>query len=199
MAPLTAQLQYYKVSSGLRVKSYFAKCANMILQILTRAKRVYILVIYMITNLDLETCALIAANCAAGNLRQTTRMVSQMYDEALRPSGLRVTQFNLLVALTQTGPISISQLADVLDMDRTTLSRNLKPLEREGWVQTESDDDRRRRLIVLSTEGEAVLAYALPLWKAAQAQIVIGLGQDRFTGLLHELTAVQQVVRANTA
>ncbi|MCA9922583.1 MAG: winged helix-turn-helix transcriptional regulator [Anaerolineales bacterium] len=149
----------------------------------------------MNNSLDLGTCALIAANCAAGNLRRTTRLVSQMYDEALRPVGLRGTQFMLLIALTQTGPVPISQLAEALAMDRTTLSRNLKPLEREGWVQTESGDDRRRRLVMLTGEGEDVLVQALPLWEGVQAQIVAGFGPERFAAFLGELTAVQQLTR----
>ena len=150
----------------------------------------------MTETLDLEKCALVASTCVAGNLRQASRAVSQLYDEALRPCGLRATQFKLLIALAIVGAVPITQLAEALVMDRTTLSRNLKPLEREGWVQTEPDIDRRRRLITLTPQGEAVLACALPLWEEAQSRIVQGLGRERFTALLSELATTQRLARS---
>jgi len=136
----------------------------------------------MIDELDVTACA-----CA--NLRKVTRMVTQAYDAALKPIGLTVTQFTVLATLDKTGALPLSQLADILMMERTTLTRNLQPLMKKGWVNETAGTDQRVRHIVLAKEGQKTLSEALPAWQAVQKQIVHTLGIDQFEGLLGSLEA----------
>jgi DNA-binding MarR family transcriptional regulator len=106
-------------------------------------------------------------NCTA--LRKATRRVSQLYDSALEPCGLRTTQRAILSQIARTGPPPVGELADALVMDRGALTHNLKPLERDGLVEIRVDpDDRRNRLIALTKAGRAKLAESEPLWQRAQ-------------------------------
>lgn len=133
------------------------------------------------------------ANCTCFNLRKAVRAVTQMYDEALRPSGLRATQFSLLSVVENNGPIGIAELAKRLVTDRTTLTRNLKPLLREELLEVVEGADRRHRPIALTSKGRDTLARALPLWREVQGQMADGLGHARWTGLLGNLNeAVRQ-------
>lgn len=125
--------------------------------------------------------------CAVMNFRQVTRVVTAHFDEALRPAGLRATQLNLLVLIEGAFATTVTDLAAILAMDRTTLTRNLKLLRARGFVQA----DR----IALTTKGRRAAAAALPLWEVAQAGIVEGLGERRWVDLLGELTATRAVVR----
>lgn len=135
---------------------------------------------------DLAECAA----CACRNLRSTTRVVTRRYDDYLRPSGLQITQFTLLVTIALAEPITITQLAELAVMDRTTLTRNLKPLEKQQWVEAEAGIDQRLRVVKLTPSGYEKLAQALPLWQQAQAQTVAALGQERFDSLLVDLEAL---------
>ncbi len=124
-----------------------------------------------------------AANCACLNLRKATRAVSQMYDEILRPSGLKVTQFSVLATVAGVGPASMTTISRTLVMDRTTLTRNLKPLMDRGLVKAEKGNDRRQRPIAITRKGEDALARAMPLWRQANEQIVDGVGAARWQGM----------------
>ena len=132
----------------------------------------------------------IAQNCACFNVRKAARAVTQLYDNTLKPVGLRGTQFTLLVALARRGDIAITQLADVLVMERTTLTRNLKPLEKQGLVAVMEGADRRTRAVVITTAGRNKLAEALPYWEQAQNIIASGLGNSDFTTLLNTISKV---------
>ncbi len=129
-------------------------------------------------------------NCACAQIRRIDRAITQFYDEALAPGGLRITQFTLLATLSEAGPVNVNRLAELLSMDRTTLTRNLEPLTRQGFIRSEEGEDRRVRLVMLTTEGKAALVRALPYWHEAQSRIVQGLGQARFHALLRELSTV---------
>lgn len=108
--------------------------------------------------------------CLCLHLQRAARMVARRYDEALRPAGLVNTQFSLLMALNRPGTVSPGSVAGLLGMDRTTLTANLKPLQRRGLVSVAVDPgDRRGRRLALTAEGRALLARALPLWRQAQA------------------------------
>jgi len=133
--------------------------------------------------------------CACANLRQATRAITQFYEEALKPTGLRATQFTLLTAIATCEVVSMTRLADVLIMDRTTLTRNLKPLKKEGLIETVLGEDRRKRLVSLTPKGEAALENALPLWEVAQTRVVEVLGQQQFANFLQELTSVVSLTR----
>lgn len=136
-----------------------------------------------------------ATSCTCFNLRKATRVVTQFFDEKLQPSGLLVNQFTLLTALAQVGSPTMKTLAQVLVMDRTTLTRNLKPLQRQGLVAIEPGQDQRERIVTLTATGQSALAKAFPLWKEAQQQVVEGLGQEQWQVLLSSLTNTVSLVR----
>ncbi len=138
--------------------------------------------------LDVEGAREIAEGCVANRLRRADRAVMQYYDAALRPFGLRMTQLSLLVALRLRGPVTIQDLAKVMVMDRTTLTRNLAALERQGLVRVEPGEDRRTREARLSGDGHEVLARAYPEWRKAQARVCRKLGAERARRLVAELT-----------
>jgi DNA-binding MarR family transcriptional regulator len=127
--------------------------------------------------------------CTCFNLRKAARAVTQLYDEFLRSSGLRSTQFSLLMVIRGRGPIRITELAEMAVMDRTTLKRNVELLEREGLVRIEPGTDARVREVSLTAAAEKRLAQALPLWQRAQAYVTGELGQGRAERLLADLSA----------
>ena len=98
--------------------------------------------------------------------------MTQHYEAAFRGAGLRATQFTVLATLAQTEPMTMSELAELLGLERTTLTRNLRPLEAKGWVRGLSDDeDLRRRRIELTPQGRAIAVKAMPRWRRAQASV----------------------------
>ena len=136
------------------------------------------------------------ADCVCLNLRGAARAVTQMYDEVLRPSGLKATQFSVLAAVATEGPASMTVIAKALVMDRTTLTRNLKPLMDRGLVKAgKVADDRRQRRIVVTGEGKAILAKALPLWKKAHEKNVNGNGLARWQGMVRLLDEAVRLTR----
>ena len=137
----------------------------------------------------------VVSTCACFNLRKASRAVTHHFDEILKPSGLLITQFTLLVAVAMAETGTINELAEILVMDRTTLTRNLKPLDREGWLKIEPGQDQRTRLVSLTPNGKAALIEALPLWKQAQDSVVEVFGQQRLNVLLSSLTEATALVR----
>ncbi|HET9495098.1 MAG TPA: MarR family winged helix-turn-helix transcriptional regulator [Chloroflexia bacterium] len=134
-----------------------------------------------------------AAMCANFNIRKAARAVTSFYDAMLQPTGMRSTQGTLLMALSLGGSMTISRLAESLVMDRTTLARDLKPLEEQGLVRIAPGADRRTRQLELTKAGRDKLREIIPLWEQAQAKIIgAGLGQDRWRQLHREL---QEVIR----
>ena len=117
--------------------------------------------------------------CVCVNLRRLARAATQLYDEALAGSGLKVTQYSLLCAVEREQPVAISALAEELELDRTTMARNLAPLERDGLVVLQAGDDKRVTLITLTARGTAALSRARPAWERVQARIAARIGQDR--------------------
>lgn len=145
---------------------------------------------------DLKRCRQIGETCALFNLRKASRAITQLYEEIMKPSGLLPTQFTVLVAIRYRGPIVISGLAEVLAMDRTTLTRNLKPLEREGLVAVvPGRHDRRSREVSLSDKGLKQLEQALPLWQEAQNRIEQALGPPLFDQILDDMRVVTKAAR----
>jgi DNA-binding MarR family transcriptional regulator len=129
-------------------------------------------------------------DCACFNLRKAARAVTQLYDKALRSTGLRTTQFTLLVGISMLGTVTVTRLAQIGVMDRTTLTRNLKPLERKGLIQITPGKDQRTRVVTITDEGQKALVQALPLWKKAQVGVVKRLGQERWNSLRTDLGEV---------
>src|SRR5215216_421883 len=107
----------------------------------------------------------VARACACANLRKAARAVTQLFDAALAPSGLKATQFTLLVTSRLSGEATINGLAERMAMDRTTLSRNLKPLARDGLLEVSPGGDGRTRLVQITSAGERALEEAYPLWQ----------------------------------
>jgi DNA-binding MarR family transcriptional regulator len=136
-----------------------------------------------------------ARRCACANIRRTDRVITQFYDEMLAPSGLNTPQFGLLATLAEAAPVTIHRLAQIMDIDRTTLTRNLEVLAKQHLVRNEEGEDRRMHLVQLSQEGEQALRRAWPLWQEAQARIERALGPERLDVLLTELSAVRELVR----
>ncbi len=137
--------------------------------------------------------------CACFNLRRATRMVTQLYDEALKPAGIRATQFMVLVGTGSAGPISVNQLADRIVMDRTTLTRNLKPLDREGLIAVRPGDDLRVREVSLTAKGRKTLDRAYPLWERVQARLRQKIGDSRVDRLLVDLQATVKGLQSSMA
>ena len=133
--------------------------------------------------------------CAVYNLRRTTRLVSQAYDRALKPLGLKITQFSLLVAAHTLDDLVLSKLAKSVGMDRTTLSRNLRLLERKGLIRLEKGEDQREVRVALTDQGYDLLKQAIPLWEKAQEGVISGLGAGRYEGILSDLRALARVAR----
>lgn len=109
--------------------------------------------------------------CACATARLVARALTQLYDESLRGTGLEAPQFALLMTLEKAGPLNQAALGRRYALDKTTVSRNLRWLERRGWVTAASSDDRRARTFSLTPEGRRRLAAAHPHWRKAQAQL----------------------------
>lgn len=135
------------------------------------------------------------AMCTSFNLRKAARAVTQFYDDALRGTGLKSTQFSLLAVAAAAGSMPISLLAVELAMDRTTLTRNLKPLEAAGLLRIESGRDRRVRRVAVTAEGEAALARAMPAWRKAQTQMIDRLGDEQWGAFLRQLQAARRAAQ----
>lgn len=138
-----------------------------------------------------SACALVASECVCSHLRRAARAVTQDYDSALGRTGIRATQLPILVALALAERAPISRLGAALGMDRTTLTRNLRPLERGGLVEIAAGpDDGRQRLVRLTAAGEKVLRRALPRWRRAQEQAIARIGPVRWAALRPQLRAI---------
>src|SRR3989441_9141201 len=130
--------------------------------------------------------------CVCNTLRMVTRVVTQLYDDCLRPSGLRVTQFSILAAIARRGEASLKQLEDELAIDQTTLTRSLGLLECDGVIERASHPDGRVKAMRLTAKGRLALEVARPMWAQAQGKVVRALGakawadaEGRLARLLH--------------
>jgi DNA-binding MarR family transcriptional regulator len=133
----------------------------------------------------------VAEECIHYNLKRAVRVVTQRYDEALKPTGLHITQFTLLVSVSLLAPAPISEAAEKLSLDQTTLSRNVQPLIKQGLLRLEpSPTDSRSRLITLTDKGERAIAEAYPKWLEAQSETIKLLGQGQYKQLLKATTTI---------
>jgi DNA-binding MarR family transcriptional regulator len=139
-------------------------------------------------NLPNSTLADVSETCICFHLRRSARAITQFYDRVLGPSGLKSTQYTLLAVIRRTGGLPFSSLAEVLGMDRTTLTRNLGPLQRDGLVRVESGSDRRVRMVRLTRAGERKQEEAEPLWAKAHGRIVEGIGERAWKSLRQDLS-----------
>jgi DNA-binding MarR family transcriptional regulator len=130
------------------------------------------------------------ARCVCFNTRKLSRCVSQMYDAALEPSGLKNTQFALLAMVSEREPISITELANAMAVERTTLTRNLKVLVRDGLLAVTKGADARSRAVTITAAGRNRVVSAYPLWSGTQQRLVERIGKQRWAALMKELEAI---------
>lgn len=117
-------------------------------------------------------------DCTCFRLRRLSRLVTQRYDDALRPVGLRVTQFSLLSALRNEGPMTVAHLAKGLGADTTSMSRALATVAAKNWVRIGEGSDKRSKSIAITADGLAMLERAGPHWQRAQSEVADILGEE---------------------
>ena len=145
--------------------------------------------------------ALTELACACATARQVARVLTQLYDSRLRDVGLEAPQFALMMALDRDGPCSQGALGRRHALDKTTVSRNLKVLDRNGWIESSVAIDRRERQLVLTAAGRKRLAAAKPVWKKAQAQLRSGMTAAQWDAMFRAfrtVTGTAQSIRRET-
>ena len=125
----------------------------------------------------------IAGECVAVRLRMLNRVVTNIYDDALRPLGLKVSQMNILVAAAKLGTAHPSNVCEYLHLDVSTLSRNVERMKARGWLEVVPDEDGRSQPFQLTPQGWKLLEKAVPAWSEAQEQVTKSLGN----GFVHQL------------
>src|SRR5215470_3413176 len=140
--------------------------------------------------------------CVCSTLRMVSRAVTQLYDDILRPSGLRVTQFSILATIAHSGEANLRELEAALAIDQTTLTRSLNLLERDRLIERVPNPDGRVKAMRLTQKGRRVLGVARPLWAHAQDKVLRGLGttawddaQRRLSRLLHVVVEKKRRLR----
>lgn len=129
--------------------------------------------------------------CYCNLLRKAARRASAAYDAVLTPFGINIAQFALLRIVTVKGPLSVTELARVAELDRSTMGRNVRVLEGMGLMKTvRSAEDQRETVVALTEQGQALYGRALPAWEACQRQLEARLGPDRIATLNHILDAL---------
>ena len=145
---------------------------------------------------DRERWERVGKTCLLFNVRRAARSITQFYDEAGNLIGLRSTQFGLLAAIRLAAPVNLKTLGGLLSMDPTTLARNLAPLEKRKFVSVESGvDDRRERIVRITSQGRSTLDRAFPYWEKAQSEVLAELGTARVQRMLADLSIVAELRR----
>jgi DNA-binding MarR family transcriptional regulator len=129
----------------------------------------------------------VAWHCTCFNVRRASRAVTEFYDGIMAPSGIKATQFTMLGAVALMGPASVTRLAEHLALDRTTLTRNLKVLAEQGFVEISAGADRRERVVSLTGEGQAAIERATPGWHEAQAALTTRFGEERWRRMIEDM------------
>jgi DNA-binding MarR family transcriptional regulator len=120
----------------------------------------------------------IAKTCVAVRLRLLNRVITNFYDEALRPLGLKVSQLNILIVTAKLGLARPTQVCEILQLDTSTLSRNVKPLQAHGWLEVVPEEDARAQPFRLTAQGKRLIEKAVPAWHEAQRQATELLGDE---------------------
>lgn len=131
--------------------------------------------------------------CICATLRRSSRALTQLYEQSLRPLGLRATQFTILQVLSRTGESSQGRLGEMLAMDSTSLTRTLRIMRRQGWITERRGDDRRERWLRLTNAGDEQLRRALPVWDKVQMRLRRQLGDKAWNDLFlltNQMTAM---------
>src|SRR5216117_2392860 len=138
-----------------------------------------------------------AENCVCFNLRWVTRAVTQFYDAEMRRHGIRPTQGSILASLNSKESWNMAELSDQLGMDRTTLVRNLRPLQRDGLVQTNGGGRGNRVEVAITAKGRKQIEKLTPAWKSAQSAVVKTLGEKRWSTILSDLETAASALNNN--
>ena len=120
----------------------------------------------------------ISKTCIAARLRLLNRVITNFYDDALRPLGLKVSQLNILIVTARLGLARPPQVCEILQLDVSTLSRNVKPLQAHGWLEVVPEEDARSQPFRLTAQGKRLIEKAIPAWEQAQQQASELLGND---------------------
>ena len=135
-------------------------------------------------------------NCACFNVRKTARVLTQEYDQTMVASGLKTTQFSALAVINRLGSTTITALAEAMEIERTSLTRNLGLLQRDGLVLITTGEDARSRIVELTPLGKKKLDAATVLWETAQARVLDKFGKKRYESLRQELEQLRAVVQS---
>ncbi len=130
--------------------------------------------------------------CVCGYVRKLSRIVTAVYDGALADAGLKTSQFSVLIAVANRGKARPAELTELLQMDESTLSRNVERMCSRGWLRLEREADRRSHLIEVTDKGQALIRKCLPAWRQAQAEVSERLG----TGTVAELRSALRKLSA---
>ena len=134
--------------------------------------------------------------CYCSSMRQVSRVMTQLYDQRLKPSGIVTTQFSLLRFIAANRAVRTSDLAAALLIDNSTLTRTLATLQSSGWIAQDASEDRRERRWVITREGERRLAQAIPLWEKAQAELDRKIGSGDMRRLARDVSEIAQKLAA---
>ncbi|MDE2141292.1 MAG: MarR family transcriptional regulator [Elusimicrobia bacterium] len=132
--------------------------------------------------------------CTSLKLRMASRALTQVYDEVFRPLGIKSTQFSLLRMIQHHGPITFQGLAEKMVLDQTTLPRSLRTIEKDGYILIERGEDRRERLVSITSKGTAALERAVPLWQKAQGLVRAKFQGERLDQLMADLDRLRRVI-----
>ena len=134
-----------------------------------------------------------AGTCTCGELRKAARAITLLYDNAFKSTGLLSTQFNVLQAIYNIDSIRISDLANKLGMDRTTLTRNLSVLERQGFIKISQGKDQRTRIVTATQKGRSAVSKTILLWNGVQRKVKQEMGENSWRELMQNLGQLVKV------
>ncbi|MEB2279133.1 MarR family winged helix-turn-helix transcriptional regulator [Lysinibacillus xylanilyticus] len=135
--------------------------------------------------------------CVCANLRKKTRLVTQLYDKLLQPTGLKVTQYSMLANISHQQSVSISQLGEILLLDQTTITRNINLLKQNGYVDlTRDPQDARAKVITLTDKGIEKLNEAAPIWQDIQERIINDIGLEKYNDFYETLKTIQKIIQS---
>lgn len=149
-----------------------------------------------VPEIDQSQLAEMARTCACFNFRKASRSVTQLFDQILAPTGLRSTQLVILITNQLLGPSSIARLARELVMDRSTLTRNLKPLMNSGLMRF-TQEGGKQKSVAVTIDGQAALLRAAPYWSQAQSQLVAHFGTEAWNRIMTDLNAIVEATRSS--
>jgi DNA-binding MarR family transcriptional regulator len=132
--------------------------------------------------------------CASFHLRRTARAVTRMYDAVMQETGIRSTQFSILVGIAKNQPVAIGALAEVMILDRTTLTRSLRLLEKEGLISVSERSTMRQRFLSMAPKGERALGHSVEAWRKAHERFLATVGSENWDELRSELEELARVV-----